>query len=124
MPILAEMEPVAGRYSFSSMSRKPAKNMLITVTRNSIEEDVTEELQELVVMGHANMDHVAGIDTSGHAHAPLPGNQDNTTVLAALPDDKAESVITGLQRFSELIGERRHAPVPLHLFVWPCEQES
>lgn len=105
------------------MSRKPAKNMLMTVTRDSIKEDVTKDLQELVVMGHTQMDRVAGIGTSGHAHAPLPGNQENTTILAALPDDKAESVINGLQRFSELMGQQRHAPVPLHLFVWPCEQE-
>lgn len=96
--------------------------LLMIVFRDSIEEEVEEQLHALGVTAYTRMDEVAGIGSTGYSQARFPGTQDNTIFLTALHDDRAKSVIEGLRRFHDETGRHRETHMPLHVFIVPCEQ--
>lgn len=96
--------------------------MLMIVFRDSIEDEVEEQLHALGVSAYTRMDEVAGVGSTGYSQARYPGMQDNTVLLTALSDDRAASVIEGLRRFHDETGRTRQTHIPLHVFIVPCEQ--
>jgi hypothetical protein len=96
--------------------------LLMIVFRDSIEEDVEEQLHVLGVTAYTRMDKVAGIGSTGYSQARFPGTQDNTVYLAALPDARAAAVVAGFRRFHDETGHHRKTHMPLHVFIVPCEQ--
>ena len=96
--------------------------LLMIVFRDSIEEEVEEQLHALGVTAYTRMDEVAGIGSTGYSQARFPGTQDNTVFLTALPDERAAAVVDGLQRFHHETGHHRQTHMPLHVFIVPCEQ--
>lgn len=97
--------------------------MLMIVFRDSLEREIKAELHVLGVTAYTELDDVSGVGDAGVAKAGFFGMQDNTLVLAALPDDHAEAVIAGLQRFRDRVTPRRpNVGLPFRVFMLPCEQ--
>lgn len=97
--------------------------LLLIVFRDSIEEEIEEQLEDLGVTAYTRLDQVAGVGQTGFTHARFLGAQDNTVILTALTDERARAVVQGLRRYHDHNRVERKTHVPLHVFTVPCEQE-
>jgi nitrogen regulatory protein PII len=97
--------------------------MLLIVFREMMAEQIHLLLKEYDVTAFTELHNVSGRGETGPTlHFSLSAGA-NRIILAAVPDHAASRLIEGITRFrSEQVRRQGDDPVPLHVFVLPCEQ--
>lgn len=97
--------------------------MLQVIVRESLGEEIRRLLGGLHLTAYTEAPKVCGIGDAGMAEGTFEHPGYNSLILSALEDDRANEVITGIQRFrDDLSGKQHGAGIPLHAFILPCEQ--
>jgi hypothetical protein len=97
--------------------------MLMIVCRSSLLEDLLGELGELGVSATTQLPNVHGVGQVGSALGSFPAPASNAVVLVALEDADADRVAVGIRGYRDrMVARQRGAPVPLRVFMLPCDQ--
>lgn len=97
--------------------------MVAIVFRKSLEGEVLEVLRACHVRAFTDIAEVLGAGETGPALHSFARPGFNSLVLAALPELEVDGVVAALRRFRDgAVAQQRGAPVPLRVFVLPCEQ--
>jgi hypothetical protein len=97
--------------------------MVAIIFRKSLEHEVLAVLRACSVRAFTDIAEVLGQGATGLALNSFSRPGFNSLVLAALPEPDAERVVLALRRYRDgAVARQRGAPVPLHVFLLPCEQ--
>ncbi len=97
--------------------------MVVIVFRKSLEVEVLALLRASHIDSYTDIAEVLGAGTTGPALHTFARPGYNSLILAALPESDADRLVRALRTFRDAAEARQHgAPVPLHVFVLPCEQ--
>ena len=97
--------------------------MVAVIFRKSLENEVLTVLRACNVQAFTDIGEVWGAGESGQVFNSFARPGFNSIVLAALDEPDAERVVMALRVFREdAVRQQRGAPVPLHVFLLPCQQ--
>lgn len=97
--------------------------MVVIVFRKSLEAEVLALLRASHVDSFTDIAEVLGAGATGPVLNTFVRPGYNSLVLAALAEPDTERLVDALRKFRDAAVARQHgAPVPLHVFVLPCEQ--
>jgi hypothetical protein len=96
--------------------------MLLIVFRDSMEDEIQCLLKQLSIKAFTEAQNLRGTGEAGTAFASFEWPGANSMILAAVDDDEAPPIVTGLKAFCERMSRQQHgAKIPLRVFVMPCE---
>ncbi len=97
--------------------------MLLIVFRQSIVKHIHDLLKEYEVTAYTELHHVAGTGETGTTGLFFLAPGANCVILTAVSEHVAYRLIEGITRFKAEHGKPQgDIPLPLHVFVLPCEQ--
>ena len=97
--------------------------MLLIVFRELMAEQVYALMKEYDVTAFTELHNVSGTGETGPTVQFFLSAGANRMILAAVPESAAYRLIDGFTRFrTEQVRRQSDDPVPLHVFVLPCEQ--
>jgi len=97
--------------------------MLLIVFRESMAEQIHALLKEYEVTAFTELHNVSGRGETGPTVQFFLSAGANRMILAAVPEAAAYRLIEGFTKFrAEQVRHQDDDPVPLHVFVLPCEQ--
>lgn len=97
--------------------------MLLIVSRNSLQDDVLALLKDLGVRAFTDLPKVFGVGEAGTRFGSFEWPGFNSLILVALEDEQARRVVDRLTAFRDRAAEvQRGAKIPLRVFVVPCTQ--
>jgi nitrogen regulatory protein PII len=97
--------------------------MLAIIFRASLEGQLLELLKKHGVTAYSEIYKVLGTGETERApgYSAWPGS--NSMLIVALPEDRAERLVTDLQEFHRHWEESSDRPkLPIRLFAWDCVQ--
>jgi hypothetical protein len=96
--------------------------MLTIICRQPLEDEVIGLFTRTEVQGYTVISNLRGTGKTGVVPGPHSWSGLNSLVLAVMPDDLVEQVVSGLRSLHDQRAQERHGhEVPLKLFVQTCE---
>jgi len=97
--------------------------MLLIVFREMLAEQVHAMMKDHAVTAFTEFHNVSGTGETGPTLQFSLSAGANRLILAAIPESAAYRLIEGFTKFrAEHLRQQADDPVPLHVFVLPCEQ--
>jgi nitrogen regulatory protein PII len=97
--------------------------MVLIIFRETIAPAIHELLKHHGVTAFTELHNVSGRGLTGPTVQFSLSADSNRLILAAVPEDTAHRLITGLTHFrAEYVKQHGGHAVPLHVFILPCEQ--
>lgn len=97
--------------------------MVLIIFRETMTAEIHDLLKQHGVTAFTELHNVSGRGLTGPTVQFSLSADSNRLILAAVAEDIAHRLITGLTHFrGEYIKQHGNLAVPLHVFILPCEQ--